>query len=76
MKILATPFPSLKATGDKINRFFSAVSSDIIFFFSRNHTERPSRMYRQIFSTQKVKKAGLVKEQYVIQEPDYYGNYE
>lgn len=76
MKIHAVPLPLLKETGYKINQFFSEVISEIIFFFRRDHRERPSRMYRQIFSTQKLKKAELVKDQYVIQEPDYYGNYE
>jgi hypothetical protein len=76
MKILAVPFPSLKAVSEKINDFFTTLKYELISIFSRSQTDRPSRMYRLIFSTQKLRKPIPVKEQYIVQEPDYYGNYE
>jgi len=76
MKILNVPFPSMKAISEKINDFFTLLSYELISIFSRSQTDRPSRMYRLIFSTQKLRKPILVKEQYIVQEPDYYGNYE
>ena len=76
MKILTVPCPSMKAISKKINDFFTLLSYELISIFSRSQTDRPSRMYRLIFSTQKLRKPILVKEQYIVQEPDYYGNYE
>ncbi len=76
MKILTVPFPSLKAISEKVNDFFTLLRYELVSIFSRSQTDRPSRMYRLIFSTQKLRKPILVKEQYIVQEPDYYGNYE
>jgi hypothetical protein len=76
MKTLSVPFPSFKVIADKTNVFLSAVKSEIFFFFSKKSGDRPSKMHRLIFSTQKSRKSVLTKEQYVMQEPDYYGNYE
>ncbi|MFO0414742.1 MAG: hypothetical protein ACK50E_03750 [Bacteroidota bacterium] len=76
MNILSVPLQLMKTAGTKLVDFFNAVKFELLFLLNRNQPVRPSRMYRLIFSTQKLRKPLPVKEQYIIQEPEYYGNYE
>jgi len=76
MKTPSVPFTLLRTSATKFRSIFSAVTTAISSLINRKYADRPSKMYRLIFSTQKVKRSRLINEQYVIQEPDYYGNYE
>jgi len=76
MKILALPLTTLKSVSEKAKNLFATLKNELAFLLNISHSDRPSRMYRLIFSAQHRGKPVFVKEQYVVQEPDYYGNYE
>jgi len=76
MKTPSVPFTLLRTAATKFRSIFSAVTTAISSLLNSKYADRPSKMYRLIFSTPKVKRSRLINEQYVIQEPDYYGNYE
>ena len=76
MKLLTFSSASVKPLFKNIRSLFEQTKEVLVVFISGNKTPRPSKMYRLLFSTQKLRKQNQVAEQYVYQEPDYYGNYE
>ena len=76
MKILALPVKTLKSVSEKATNLFSTLKTEMTFLLNISNSDRPSRMYRLIFSAHHRGKPVFMKEQYVVQESDYYGNYE
>jgi hypothetical protein len=75
MKILTLPFEFIKQAFEKIQNFIQGTEVLFHFLFQQDNKYRPSRMYRLLFSKTIVTKK-IVQEQYVVEEPEYYGNYE